>query len=242
MLEGRSELYLNLGVSPEATPDDIERVYQQLLDEHDPTTHPDDPDVAWWREKIETAYAVLRNPEARGLYDEMRKKGDPETKKGLSLVEPEDDTAEPLSMYISPQSKKTPFVERFRQTLRPRMRERETMEIRVAKLRNEKNLKIKQLEEQKETVLKNLDRERERVIEVLRQQAGAKITEVLQRLAHDQVRALVEARSIIHACDGSTASIRVKYQTLLDEKDKDFDFAIETMKRKYDRLIELARH
>lgn len=52
-----------LGVSENATPDEIKKAYRQKTKEYHPDLHPDDPDAARKMGEINEAYDMLMNPE-----------------------------------------------------------------------------------------------------------------------------------------------------------------------------------
>jgi len=75
-----SDLYAVLGLTPRATPTELQRAYRALLRQHHPDTHGTDapqasgePDqTAETVQQVLTAYAVLRDPARRAAYDRLR--------------------------------------------------------------------------------------------------------------------------------------------------------------------------
>jgi DnaJ-class molecular chaperone len=63
------DLYATLGVSRDASQEEIKRVYRRLAKELHPDLNPDKPDVAERFKKITAAYDILSDPEKRGRYD-----------------------------------------------------------------------------------------------------------------------------------------------------------------------------
>ena len=62
--------YELLGVSREASADDIRRAYRGLARKHHPDANPDDPGAEERFKELNQAYKVLSNPEQRRNYDE----------------------------------------------------------------------------------------------------------------------------------------------------------------------------
>jgi DnaJ-class molecular chaperone len=63
------DLYATLGVSRDASQDDIKRAYRRLAKELHPDLNPDKPDVAERFKQVTAAYDILSDPERRGRYD-----------------------------------------------------------------------------------------------------------------------------------------------------------------------------
>ena len=55
--------YIVLGISPEATKEEIKRAYRKKAKEYHPDLHPDDPDAAEKMNEVNEAYDRLTNPE-----------------------------------------------------------------------------------------------------------------------------------------------------------------------------------
>jgi molecular chaperone DnaJ len=64
-----ADLYDVLGVSRDATPDDIKKSYRRLARECHPDANPDDPGAEARFKEIAAAYEVLSDPEKRDRYD-----------------------------------------------------------------------------------------------------------------------------------------------------------------------------
>jgi DnaJ-class molecular chaperone len=63
------DLYATLGVSRDASQDDIKRAYRKLAKELHPDLNPDKPDVAERFKQVTAAYDILSDPERRERYD-----------------------------------------------------------------------------------------------------------------------------------------------------------------------------
>jgi curved DNA-binding protein CbpA len=62
--------YQLLGVSREASGDDVRKAYRRLAREHHPDANADDPEAEERFKEIQQAYEVLSNPDKRRTYDE----------------------------------------------------------------------------------------------------------------------------------------------------------------------------
>jgi DnaJ-class molecular chaperone len=62
--------YELLGVSRQASADDVRRAYRGLVRKHHPDANPDDPGAEERFKELYQAYEVLSNPEKRRSYDE----------------------------------------------------------------------------------------------------------------------------------------------------------------------------
>jgi molecular chaperone DnaJ len=66
------DYYKVLGVSKNASKDDIKRAYRKLAQKHHPDANKDDPGAEARFKEISQAYAILSNDEKRRQYDQMR--------------------------------------------------------------------------------------------------------------------------------------------------------------------------
>ena len=69
------DFYKILGVSESADQDEIKKAYRKLAKSHHPDANPGDAQAAERFKEIGEAYSVLKDPEKRKQYDQMRKLG-----------------------------------------------------------------------------------------------------------------------------------------------------------------------
>ena len=67
------DFYEVLGVPDNASADEIKRAYKKLATTYHPDRNPDDPGAEERMKEISEAYGVLRNPEKRAEYDQVRR-------------------------------------------------------------------------------------------------------------------------------------------------------------------------
>jgi molecular chaperone DnaJ len=68
-VQGARNLYKLLGLSREASQDDIRKAHRKLVREYHPDANPEDPRAEERFKQIQQAYEVLSNPEKRREYD-----------------------------------------------------------------------------------------------------------------------------------------------------------------------------
>ena len=69
--------YETLGVSRDATDDQIKRAYKKLARTYHPDLNPDDADAEATFKQVGAAYEVLRDPQRRAAYDRYGDDGPP---------------------------------------------------------------------------------------------------------------------------------------------------------------------
>ena len=68
-MQNKPDYYEVLGVSRDATQEEIKRAYRRLARRYHPDANPDDPQAEEKFKQITEAYAVLSDPEKRARYD-----------------------------------------------------------------------------------------------------------------------------------------------------------------------------
>ena len=79
-----NELYQRLGVSPNASAEEIKKAYRKLAKELHPDLHPDDPKAEAKFKEINEAYELLGDPEKRKAYDKTQQVTTQHTKTGTT--------------------------------------------------------------------------------------------------------------------------------------------------------------
>ncbi len=72
-MQSATDLYKLLGVSREASQDDIRKAHRKLVLKHHPDANPGDPSSEERFKEIQRAYEVLSDPERRREYDRKRR-------------------------------------------------------------------------------------------------------------------------------------------------------------------------
>ncbi|WP_022853786.1 molecular chaperone DnaJ [Thermodesulfatator atlanticus] len=68
----KKDLYEILGVSPDASQEEIKKAYRRLARKYHPDLHPGDKEAEEKFKEIQEAYEILSNPEKRAEYDKLR--------------------------------------------------------------------------------------------------------------------------------------------------------------------------
>lgn len=71
----QQDYYQTLGVSPEASTEEIKKIYRKLALETHPDRNPDDPSAEERFKRISEAYGVLTDSQKRAQYDQYRRLG-----------------------------------------------------------------------------------------------------------------------------------------------------------------------
>jgi molecular chaperone DnaJ len=74
--EDSRDLYAILGVSREATQEEIKKAYRKLVRKYHPDANPGDAEAAERFKKINLAYEILQDPQKRAAYDQYGTLGD----------------------------------------------------------------------------------------------------------------------------------------------------------------------
>lgn len=69
--EGMTDYYQILGVSRNASQEEIEKAYKELARKYHPDLHPDDKNAKKKFQEVQAAFDVLHDPQKRRQYDEM---------------------------------------------------------------------------------------------------------------------------------------------------------------------------
>ena len=68
-MSGKRDYYDVLGISKDASEDQIKQSFRSLARKYHPDKNPDDPEAESMFKEIQEAYAILSNPEERRKYD-----------------------------------------------------------------------------------------------------------------------------------------------------------------------------
>jgi molecular chaperone DnaJ len=99
----RLDYYAILGVSPQASDDEIKKVYRQLALKYHPDRNQGSQEAETKIRQINAAYEILGNPETRRSYERLRFGGyKPSTEEGGTGVE---DTIDPAVVFQEMESK-----------------------------------------------------------------------------------------------------------------------------------------
>ncbi len=71
-LSEKYDFYSVLGISPDATPDEIKKAYRKLALRYHPDRNPDNPDAEVRFKEICTAFEILSDPKEKLVYDRLR--------------------------------------------------------------------------------------------------------------------------------------------------------------------------
>lgn len=82
------DFYRVLGVSDGASADEIKKAYRRLAKQYHPDANPNNPEAAEKFKQISEAHAVLSDPDKRKKYDQMRKLGAFEPRRGAAGARP----------------------------------------------------------------------------------------------------------------------------------------------------------
>ncbi len=92
----KRDYYEVLGVSRDATDEDLKKAYRQLARQYHPDLHPDDPNAEAKFKEITEAYEVLSNSEKRQIYDRYGHEGLDSSGMGAGAGEYSSDVSEIL--------------------------------------------------------------------------------------------------------------------------------------------------
>lgn len=67
------DLYADLGVSPDASEEEIKKAYRRLARQYHPDANPEDPEAEERFKAVSEAYTVLSDPDERARYDRARR-------------------------------------------------------------------------------------------------------------------------------------------------------------------------
>ena len=73
-MESRGDLYKALGVTENATVEEIKNAYRKLAKQYHPDSHPGDRKCEERFQSINEAYSILSNPEKKKAYDQAFRK------------------------------------------------------------------------------------------------------------------------------------------------------------------------
>ncbi len=91
----KKDLYEILGVSPDASEEEIKRAYRRLARKYHPDLHPGDKEAEERFKEINEAYEILSDPKKRAEYDRLR-----EAAKAYRFTTPEGDSAYDFGLFV----------------------------------------------------------------------------------------------------------------------------------------------
>jgi len=91
----KKDLYEILGVSPDASEEEIKRAYRRLARKYHPDLNPGDKEAAERFKEINEAYEVLSDPQKRAEYDRLR-----EAAKAYRFTTPEGESAYDFGLFM----------------------------------------------------------------------------------------------------------------------------------------------
>ncbi len=104
----KKDLYEILGVSPDASQEEIKRAYRRLARKYHPDLHPGDKEAEERFKEISEAYEILSDPKKRAEYDQLR-----QAAKAYSFTTPGGERAYDFSVFMDEESPFGGFADIF---------------------------------------------------------------------------------------------------------------------------------